>query len=316
MTTRLVCLAVLCRTDEPGLGRTLAEAWASWKAGPAAAQALELLVCLNGEPGDGRPLRDLQAFARAHGVEAAVVDVDAGELVPPAPSERGLVVAALCTRRTGKAIAWNLLRGRARAPALLFMDADVSIEPGAFGRLLGALDEHPGAVLASARTTCAARPTWFEAVMAVPYAVDFPNLSPQLYAARRAALPAAMPEDLLDPERWLELTVGADRIVRARGAHVAVRLPATLRDFFRQRVRIEIAKVQLAVEHPELAGRGAVQPGLADVVRQLGPAALVRLGVYLALRESVHLVARRRYARGRTDGVWRRPDSTKRWEES
>jgi hypothetical protein len=311
-----VCLAVLCRTDEPALGRTLAQAWTSWQAGPAGAQPLELLVCLNGEPGDGRPLRDLQAFAAAQGVDASVIDVDAGAPVLPAPSGGGLVVAALCTRRAGKAIAWNLLRRRARAPVMLFMDADVSIGSGAIGRLLAALEGHPGAVLASARTTCAARPTWFEAVMAVPYAVDFPNLSPQLYAARRDALPATMPEDLLDPERWLELTVGADRIVRAPGARVMVRLPATLRDFFRQRVRIEIAKVQLAAEHPHLAGRGAVQPGLADVVRQLGPAALVRLGVYLGLRESVHLVARRWYARGRTGDVWQRPDSTKRWEGS
>lgn len=316
MTPRLVSLAVPCRTDEPALGRTLAEAWASWQAGPAATHALELLVCLNGEPGEGRALRDLHAFAATRGVEAARVDVEAGETAGPASTERTLEVTALCLRRAGKALAWNVLRRRARGPATLFLDADVSLAPPTLGLLLGTLEDHPGAVLASARTACAPRPTWFEAVMAVPYAVDFPNLSPQLYAARTQRLPPAMPEDLLEPERWLELTVGAERIVRAPGARVVVRLPATLRDFFRQRIRIEMAKVQIAAEHPHLAGRGTVQPGVADVLRRLGPVDLARLAAYLALRVSAHAVARRWYARGRTADVWRRADSTKRWETS
>jgi hypothetical protein len=91
-------------------------------------------------------------------------------------------------------------------------------------------------------------------------------------------------------------------------------LPATVGDFFRQRVRIEMAKVQLAAEHPGLAGRGAVQPGLADVLRALGPADLVRLAVYLGLRRAAHAVARRRYWRGRTTDLWPQAGSTKRWD--
>src|SRR5262249_32676114 len=113
---------------------------------------------------------------------------------------------------------------------------------------------------------------------------------------------------------WLELTVGADRIVRAPGARVVVRVPATLRDFFRQRVRIEMAKVQLAVEHPHLRGRGAVQPGPRDVVRALGPRGLLRLGAFLALRRAAHAVARHRYGRGRTADLWPQAGSTKRWD--
>src|SRR4029450_1987442 len=42
VTTRLVTLAVPCRTDEPALGRTLAEAWASWEARSAAAPPVRL----------------------------------------------------------------------------------------------------------------------------------------------------------------------------------------------------------------------------------------------------------------------------------
>ena len=316
VSARLVSLAVLCRTDEPALGRTLACAWASWQAVPAATRALELLVCLNGDPGDGRALRDLRAFAATHDAEPALLDVDTAAPVTLPPATGPLLVAALCTRRAGKAMAWNLLRRWARGAVTVFMDADVSFSPDTFGRLLDALDTHPQAVLASARTTCAARRTWFERVMAVPYGVDFPNLSPQLYAARSEGLPPGMPENLLDPERWLELTAGAGRIVRARDARVTVRLPATLRDFFWQRVRIEMGKVQLASEHPHLAGRGTVQPGVADVLRQLGPADVARAGVYLTLRAVVHAVARRWYARGRTADVWRQPVSTKRWGQS
>ena len=313
MSARPVSLAVLCRTDEPALGRTLRDAWASWQAGPAGHAALELVVCLNGQQGDGRALLHVRAFAAAHDVEPMLIDADV-DAVAPRPAARALAVSALCTRRAGKAIAWNLLRRWVRDPTMLFMDADVSFPPATFGLLLDALDAAPHAALASARTTCAAPGSWFERVMAVPYGVDFPNLSPQLYAARREALPETMPEDLLDPERWLELTIGADRIVRARDARVSVRLPATLRDFFWQRVRIEMGKVQLAAEHAQLAGRGTEQPGVADVLRRLGPVDVVRLGAYLTLRRAVHAVARRWYARGRTGDVWRQPASTKRWD--
>src|SRR6185436_17647003 len=109
----------------------------------------------------------------------------------------------------------------------------------------------------------------FEGIMAAPYAVDFPNLSAQLYAARLAALPAAMPEDLIEPERWLELVLGRERVARVPAAQVTVRLPGTLADFFRQRIRIEMGKVQLAREYPGLTARGAAQPGISAVLASL-----------------------------------------------
>jgi len=314
MTRPPVTLAVPCRTDEPALGRTLDLAWASWCAGPAATHALEVLVCLNGDPGGRRGVTDVQAFAAQRGVEALLVDADAAAPPKWPAASTAPVVVGLCTARAGKAMAWNLLRRAARSPTIVFLDADVWLGADTLGRLLTALEMASHTVLASARTRCAPRPSWFEAVMAAPYAVDFPNLSPQLYAARAAALPDRMPEDLLEPERWLELTVGADRIVRAPGAEVVVRLPANLRDFFRQRIRIELAKVQIAREHAPLLRRGAPQPALGDVLRQVGPRGLARLGVYLGLRQSAHAVARRWYARGRVADVWRQAESTKRWD--
>ena len=315
MSNPTVTLAVPCRTDEPALGPTLAAASTSWQAAPQARQSdIEFLICLNGDAPGRAALEQLYAFAHSLGAVPRLVDLDA-------PTDDGLAAAraasrvvALRTRRQGKAPAWNALRQHARGAAMLFMDADVSFAADAFGLLLAALDGRPDAVLASGKTVCDRRSTLFEGVMAAPYGVDFPNLSPQLYAARTELLPARMPDNLLDPEHWLELTVGADRIVRVPDARVVIRLPATLGDFFRQRVRIEMAKVQLAAEHPGLAGRGAVQPSLGDVLRALGPADLLRLAVYLGLRRAAHAVARRRYGRGRTTDLWPQAGSTKRWD--
>src|SRR5262245_61787458 len=95
MSVPCVTLAVPCRTDEPVLGRTLDAAWASWQ---AAAQAethiLEVIVCLNGPAADCEALRDLRAFAAAHGTPLAEVDADAA----PAPPATPPAVTALRTQ--------------------------------------------------------------------------------------------------------------------------------------------------------------------------------------------------------------------------
>lgn len=311
MSLACVTLAVPCRTDEPALGRTLDAAWASWQvAAQSATHALEVLVCLNGATGESRALAELRAFAAARGVRLAEVQADARS----EPTDAPLTVTALCTPRAGKAIAWELLRRRARGATMLFLDADVLFPGNAFGLLLDTLAARPDAILASARTTCEVRSTAFERVMAVPYRIDFPNLSPQLYAARRDGLPASMPQDLFDPEHWLELMVGAEHMVRVPGARVVIRLPGTLADFFRQRIRIEMGKVQLAAEYPDVRRRAVPQPGLRAAMSTLRPVDLLRLATYLALRETAHAVAWRRYRRGRTDDVWRQAGTTKRWD--
>lgn len=287
-----VTLAVPCRTDEPALGATLAGFRDAWDAAPApAARTLACVVCVNG-PGAARAPVLQQVRALAAG---------------PPP------VRVLTTERAGKAIAWTLLRAAVTTPVVIFLDADVRITPGTPARLLAALAAQPTAVLATPRTRCTARPTTFERIMAAPYGVAFPNLSGQLYAARTAELPATMPEDLIEPERWLELVVGRERVVPAPGAEVYVRLPGTLRDFFRQRIRIEMGKVQLARDYPDLLGRSAPQPRARAALRALPPAELARLGVYLGLREVAHALAWWRYRRGRTAGVWVQAASTKDW---
>ncbi len=311
----LVTLAVPCRTDEPALARTLEEALASWRrAAHAATHRLEVLVCLNGTDVPA-PRVALRALAARLGAPLAEVDVDApGPAAVPAAAP--VAMAALVTSRVGKPIAWNVLRAHARGTLAVFVDADVSFSPDALGLLLDALGSHPGAALASGKTTCAPRPGLFETVMAVPYGVDFPNLSAQLYAARVAALPRAMPEDLIEPERWLELTLGRERVVRVPAVRVAVRLPGTLRDFFRQRIRIEMGKVQLDREYPGLAARGERQPGPGAALASLGVGGTARLAAYLALRSVAHGIAWRRYRRGATADVWRQAASTKQWDSA
>ncbi len=314
MSGGVITLAIPCRTDEPELGHTLAAAWASWRAsGRAETHAVELLVCLNGrDPATSRAYDDLAAFVReTTGGTLASCDADAA---PVRPAVAGpLTAVALTTRREGKPIAWNILRAAARGAVVVFLDADVAFTADTFGRVLDLLDAHPAAILASPKTACAARPTAFERIMAVPYAIDFPNLSAQLYAARRDGLPAQMPEDLIEPERWLELVVGAAHVVRDPAARVVVRLPGTLADFFRQRIRIEMGKVQIAHDHPGLEAQGTAQPRARAALRSLGVGDLARLGVYLALRELCYAIARHRFRRGRTAGVWRQASSTKRW---
>jgi hypothetical protein len=269
-------------------------------------------VCVNGTGGEG-PAAAVRDLARDLGAPLHRVDLDAAG-VATSPRDAAVVVVLLETRRAGKPIAWNALSAHARGELAVFVDADVSFAPDAVPRLLDALVAHPEAALASGKTTCAARPGLFEAVMAAPYAVDFPNLSPQLYAARVARLPATMPEDLIEPERWLELVLGAGAVVRVPEARVAVRLPGTLGDFWKQRVRIELGKVQLRAAHRALLRRSAPQPGASAALRALDGATLARLGVYLALRTAAHGVAWWRWRRGRTAGVWRQAASTKAWD--
>lgn len=309
--TGAVTLAIPCRTDEPALGRTLEGAWAC--AATAGVPAVTL-VCLNGPGLDECPARrDLETLAATAGQAITDLDVDdaGAACVPVAAAPGSLVVAR--TRRAGKAIAWNVLRARIATEVAVFLDADVALGPDALGLLLRALAGAPAAVVASPKTVCAPRPTWFERVMAAPYGIDFPNLSGQLYAARTAGLPARMPEDLIEPERWLELALGRERVVREPAATVAVRLPGTLGDFYRQRIRIEMGKVQLEDDYAALLARGNPQPRLRAALRSLSMGDLARLGLYLALRESAHAIARRRYRRRRTAGVWIQAASTKEW---
>jgi hypothetical protein len=290
-------VAIPCRADEPALGATLAAVWREWCAAAAGSDPppLDMLVCVNGPHAAGGPAAaDAERFAAAH-------------------RDQGARVRLLPVAVAGKARAWNVLRREATRPVTIFVDADVEIGAGTIARLRAALAAAPQAAVATPRTRCAPRPGFFESVMAAPYAIPFPNLSGQLYAARTAALPRAMPECLLEPERWLELVLGPARVVPVPDASVVVRLPATLRDFVRQRLRIEMGKVQLRRDFPGLLPRTAPQPGARQALASLDPGTLLRLGIYVVLREACHAVAACRYRAVEEPSAWPQATSTKRW---
>jgi hypothetical protein len=192
-------------------------------------------------------------------------------------------------------------------------DADVVFSPGAFARLWTGLCADPDAVVCSPKTDCRHDGSLLERIVAAPYRLDFPNLSGQLYAMRPQAVPRRMPEDLIEPERWLELAIGPERVRRDPGARVYVRLTATLRDFFRQRVRIEMGKIQLRRMYPALLARSRPQPGVRAAAR-LPTGDRVRLLSYLSLRGVAHALAWWRYRVGQVDGIWPQPRTTKIWD--
>src|SRR5262249_22003551 len=160
---------------------------------------------INGVAADGSTAADaLRRLAASRGVGLREIAVGARNAKEEAADDPA-AITLLHSRAAGKALAWNTLRRCARGALVIFLDADVQGGPDALERLVGALGAAPDAVPAGGRTIAPPRWGWFGRVQATPYEVVSPTLSPQMYAARRRLPPPAMPEDLLEPERWLEL---------------------------------------------------------------------------------------------------------------
>jgi len=327
-------VAVPCRADEPSLGVVFGEILAQCEPSSLPMpRSLELLFCINGvgAPAGITPLDDLRQLCAQHGIPLTEEWVTAaphrslaaepiGRVPHSADAARSGAAArmtsarAILTATEGKAHAWNLLRRACSGDPVIVCDADVTFSPGAFRRLYDGLLASPTLALFSPKTDCRHDGSLLERILAVPYRLDFPNLSGQLYAMRPERAPDFMPEDLLEPERWLELEVGPEHVGRDPGARVYVRLTATMRDFFRQRIRIEMGKVQLHDAYSHLLGRSRPQPGGA-AVRTLALAERGALGAYLVLRSLAHARAWWRYHHGRRAGIWAQPATTKYWPD-
>ena len=306
-------VAIPCRADEPGLGLAMTEVLSNCRrAAFSEASAIELLVCINGvsASADCVPRAAVREFCRVHGIPLAEVHVDNAPWPTAAPPRVPLSARVFLTAFDGKARAWNLLRGACAGDPVFMCDADVTFSAEAFARLYSGLCAAPQLSLYSPKTDCRHDGRLLERVLSVPYRVDFPNLSGQLYAMHPDRVPARMPEDLIEPERWLELEVGPQRVGRDPEARVYVRLTATLADFFRQRVRIEMGKIQLQRVYPHLLARSAPQPH-ASALRKLSRREQGALVVYLALRAVAHGWAWWRYRRGHVQGIWLQPVTTK-----
>jgi hypothetical protein len=311
----IVTVAVPCRFDEPSLHVVFDQILAQCRQAPLAeVPSIELLFCINGiPPGDDcLPLQALREGCAAEDIPLSEEQVAPGGTPVPVARRPSRFARALLTPTAGKAHAWNLLRHACSGNPAIVCDADVTFSAGAFARLHAGLLGAPELVLFSPKTDCRHDGSVLERILAVPYRLDFPNLSGQLYAMRPDRVPVCMPEDLLEPERWLELEVGPQRVGRDPTSRVYVRLTATLADFFRQRVRIEMGKVQLHAAYPHLMHRSRPQPDIA-AVRALPFGERAALAAYLTLRAAAHARAWWLYRSGRRAEVWVQPRTTKQW---
>ncbi len=304
---------------EPDLTATLASIGAS---ADAAGGRYEILIAVNGPDEPAPALVGVRAFARAVGV--ALVEEEGSEPAA-APAElhdvRGRravqppVVRVLRLAAHSKVAAWNAIRAAARAPIIVFTDADVRLAPDAIGLLLARLAAEPALAAAAGREVAAlaAGDGLAARVAALPHRFDFGNVPGRLYALRSAALPEPMPAHVLHEDAYLSVRLGRTGFAKVAAARVYLRPPTTWRDYLRQRVRNELGKQQLAVEFPELLrahGFGAY-PWRAFVrnidVREY-PLVLLVLASRLYARARARRERRNGFARG-----WQPLASTKAW---
>ncbi len=266
-----VTIAVLARADEPALGATLRSLERAAGALAARGHATQFAICVNGA--DGRlAAADARAFAECM---------------------RSVRTSVIREPRADKARAWNLVRSACTTPFLVFCDADVEVAPDALVRLVEALEQDPGAALASARqvprldgATLVAR------AAALPYRFDFGVVGGRLYALRASEL-ERMPEGLLLEDGWLSARFGRARLLTVADAEVRFRPPATAADYFRERLRTEAGKVQIREERRAQGGQGepiAAYPW-SEMRRRLGPADWPLVAFNLGVRACARVAA-------------------------
>jgi hypothetical protein len=285
-------VAVLCRADEPALGRTLATLEVAAHSLDVAGRNVRWAICVNG-PAGGAALEQARAFAARVGADRVRVLVDA--------------VA-------DKARAWNLVRAACDTPLIAFCDADVEVAPDALAALVDTLDREPGVLLASARQVPvlsafageepdagagdARRATLVARAASLPYRFDFQVVGGRLYVMRAAAV-ERMPERLLLEDGWLSARLGNDALRTVARAEVRFHPPTTLADYLRERLRTEAGKIQI---HAERRTEGTPATPIAryrwrEMLSALGPSDLplvaVNLGVRFFARGVAELAARR-----------------------
>ena len=266
-----VTIAVLARADEPALAATLGSLERAAGALAARGHAIQFAICVNG--GDGRlAAADARAFAECM---------------------RSLRTSVIHEPRADKARAWNLVRSACTTPWVVFCDADVEVAPDALVRLVEALEARPDLALASARQVpLLDGATMVARAAALPYRFDFGVVGGRLYALRTAAL-ERMPEGLLLEDGWLSARLGRERLVTVADAEVRFRPPATVADYFRERLRTEAGKVQI---RDGRRARGAAAPPIAaypwsEMRRRLGPADWPLVAFNLGVRACARVAA-------------------------
>lgn len=278
-----VVVGVLCHEAEPAVAATVGALARAGRPLVEAGHAARVVVCVNGSAPERSPA------ARALAALGDHVD--------------GVPLAVLTLPVASKPAAWTRLRAEP-ADVTVFADADIDVGADALIALVDAVTGDEPTVLAAAGQTHVVPPTLAGRVAAVPHRLRWGGLLGTLYAARTADLPAEMPAVLLD-DAWLFGSIGADRVRRVDRATASVTLAGTWRDLWRQRVRAEAGKRQLAaLGVPLAAPPGDLSP--TGVLR----AYPVREWPLVAALFAVKVAAALRARVGRTDR-WRLATSTK-----
>jgi cellulose synthase/poly-beta-1,6-N-acetylglucosamine synthase-like glycosyltransferase len=294
---------------EPDLAGTLQSLRES---ADAAGGAYEMLVAVNGSEEPGPAVAGARAFAAA-----AHLPVHQEPEEPPVAADVAPIVRILRLRERSKVAAWNAIRAAARAPIIVFADADVRVAPPAVGCLLARLAAAPTLAAAAGREAAAlaARDGVVARMAALPYRFDFANVPGRLYALRTAALPEPMPAHVLHEDAYLSVRLGRERFVKVDEAVVYLRPPTTWREYLDQRVRNELGKLQLAAQFPELLranGFGAT-PWRA-MLRDIRVAEYPLAALSLASRLYARTRARRQARTRGFDRGWAALPSTKAWK--
>jgi len=274
-------IGVLCRADEPALGRTLASLErASGALATSRGSDARFLVCVNG------------ADAFAPGRAAA----EARDFAAAAPAGR---VEVLFESKADKARAWNLVRRSCATELIAFCDADVEVGESALLRLVEALERLPDAVLASARQVpIAVDQSVVARAAALRYRFDLGVVGGRLYVMRAAAL-ERLPENLLFEDAWISATLGRQALLTVDHAEVRFRPPATVADLFRERLRTEAGKIQIRRAAIVARGERIARYPWRTMARGIRVAEWPLVGVNLGVRCVARLVAEVRSLCGR-----------------
>jgi cellulose synthase/poly-beta-1,6-N-acetylglucosamine synthase-like glycosyltransferase len=224
---RVLTVGILCRADEPALGNTLASLRRAAASLEQAGWESRFIVCVNGPSLEGTSLPAWTAAA------SFAAELAAGR------------VRLIREGKADKARAWNLVRQACATAFIAFCDADVEVGEHALERLVTELERRPEVMLASARQVPILDHAGLVArAAALPSRFDLGVVGGPLYAMRAAAV-EIMPEELLFEDAWLSARIGRASLTTVPLAEVRYRPPATLGDWYRQRLRTEAGKIQI-----------------------------------------------------------------------
>ncbi len=298
-----VTIAVPCRSDEPGLARTLDALTAAAAGLETRGHRVTFAICVNGPDGPARAVAE--DFVAGVGPDRACL---------------------LPLGKADKAAAWNRLRGASESEWIVFCDADVEPDPDALVRLAESLEARPHAAVATARLEPDLRAATVVArAAALPHRFDFGVVRGPLYLLRARAL-LEMPEGLLLEDAWLSAELGgrgAGAVLSVWSAVVRYRPAASLREYYRERLRTEAGKIQIRADR---ALRKKAQTPIAHYpwqhfLAELGPRDWPLVALNLGVRMVARVVAEIAFRRGH-EIVWRTVETSKasvprgRWSRS